>query len=43
MDISFGVKDILNKTLKSPSTFNGIPKDHVSAKRSYFIGLKYKF
>lgn len=42
LDIVFGVKNITDEKVKSPSAVGGIPDDYVSERRSYFIGINYK-
>ena len=43
LDLSFGIKNILNEELKYPSKANSYDDDLVTNKRYYFIGIDYKF
>jgi len=43
LDLSFGIKNILNEELKYPSKSNTYNDDLVTNKRYYFIGIDYKF
>ena len=42
-EIIFGVKNIFDKNIKSPSSISTISDDLIYSQRSYFIGLNYKF
>ena len=43
LDMVFGIKNITDEIVKSPSSVGGIPDDYISQRRSYFISIEYKF
>ncbi len=43
MEVLFGIKNITDVNVKSPSSINTIENDLVYSQREYFIGITYKF